>query len=339
MRLDAVYGALSASAPPVRGPADNPSPALFLTLSCPKLALVLERALTPNPAVDPSWNPLPDTAAPREALELALLGIQASVQVPGGSGTVCRESKSREAGAPATSPCVHDTEGARSLFASMLTEGHGRTCEQSGSGLKNLCWKATAARLHVTVRNGMPAEAQPFVLLASPAAGVPASPTRSAPPLPSEHFLALEWGSAAARISPKGDGVATGAEPEALRVCVAPIDTRLAPAIAARLMRMGPYLGVLADSAAELAREAGPAPVRAAVASAASRGGRRRLLTDAPATLRLVKVGLTWHSLSSFLHKCACQHEAVHSHQSHFARSRICPMQVFMQVRGRVRCR
>lgn len=272
-RLDAVYRALSATTPSGRSPAEEPLPALSLTLSCPKLALVLERALVPDPATDSTLNPPPDTAAPHEALELAVLGVLASIRVPNGCGTVSRQSSSRGTGAPAASVGSCDRQG--------------------DSSLESFCWKAIASSLQMSVSKSMPEEAKPFVLLASPAAGVPVSPAGAALPIPSERFLSLEWGSATAGVSAGGDGFATGAEPEALRVCVAPINARLTPAIAMRLARLGPPLGFLADSLAELAREAGAAPARAAVAAASSRGGRRRLLTDAPATLRHVKVWLT----------------------------------------------
>ena len=85
-----------------------------------------------------------------------------------------------------------------------------------------------------------------------------------------------------------------------------PIDARLTPAIAARLARLGPPLGFLADSLAEVLREAGPAPVRAAVAAVTSRGGRRRLLMEAPATLRRVKVRLAEVDFLRFVLYCAC---------------------------------
>ena len=171
-----MYGALSAGT----APREEPSPALSRSLSCPKLAFVLERALAQNPAADPTLNLQPDTAALRETFELAVLGIQAKFRVSNGCGSVSRESSSWDTGGPATSIDRNDTH---SRSPSMRAQGHGRTCEQSGSILESFCWKATATTLHVTLRNSMPAEAEPFLLLASPAAGVPVSPAGAAPPI------------------------------------------------------------------------------------------------------------------------------------------------------------
>ena len=293
MCLDAVYSALSASAPSARGPAEKPSPALSLTVSCPKLALVLERALAPDPAENPPSKPSPGAAATREALELAVLGLYAGVQIPGGCGTCRRCDSSRHAGTQPTCKDSSGREGGSGRHASMQAQGHDRTRDQSGSSSGSVCWQATAAAVQVTVSTSAPAETEPCVLLASPDADMLASPTGAAQSSPSGRFLAHEWGTALASVGPGEDAISTRAEPEALRVYMAPMHARLTLAVAARLARLGDPLGFLADSIAELAREAGPASVRAAVAAVTSRGGRRRLLTDAPATLRRVKVGVT----------------------------------------------
>ena len=140
--------------------------------------------------------------------------------------------------------------------------------------------------------------AGPVQLLTSPAERVPVEQGASARPAP---FLALTW-----RVS--GHGNAHGYrestcqmcdgggphptltpathpvdDPDGLTVAVASINARLAPASAAALVGFLEPLGLVAGAAAGLAVEAGPAPVRGAVAAVASGAGRRRLLTEAPA--------------------------------------------------------
>lgn len=363
-RLDAVYAALGSLSTAAAGGAAASSPALTLVLSCPKLALALERPVplppSPRPAPEhskrpiynPGVNPTLGVAAAPGVLELAAHGLLARMHICGtgsthgsggrsgdsgkgtllieasvaalrmalmpgsgrGSGGACDSAAQPAAAGVDLAGARGSGHGADSLIGSggICTDAHivaASAFSVNGQHPERIAEALCSDGAALPAKNsGAPEDAAPWTswvgsagpvqLLTSPAAHVPVEQGAGAHPAP---FLALTWrvsgqGNAQGHREPTcrtcdGGGphpTLTPAihpidDPDGLTVAVASTDARLAPASAAALVGLLKPLGLVAGAAAGLAVDAGAAPVRGAVAAVASRAGRRRLLTEAPA--------------------------------------------------------
>jgi hypothetical protein len=301
--LDAVYAALGAPAAAGVGVGPAPSPALTLAVTCPKLAIAIHRQPAPRP--QPSRpgvsgrNPDPPAAAaPREALELALHGLEGGLRMPGARGAEARAAA--EADVTVAALRVDLTGGAGSAgLAPCPDPGTGPASEREprggAAGARHAGGGAAGARgggwLGARGAQGLmhsPADVEEE----GGAAGMGAETAQ--PP----YFLAVAWRSSSGARHPHGPSWCRGPAragpgsgrgepspwlpplPNEVRVAVAPVAARLAAADVARLVGFWRALDGVTASAAALTHAAGQPPMRSAVARVAGCSGRRRLLSE-----------------------------------------------------------